>query len=270
MAPSAKIDRVDDLNATEEDGVVTRLLRKIRVVDLSSTDYTVLFTALNTLGISPQSKLPGTSLVLRQRNPKLVDEDKATVDVELVYEHEAKNSGQSFSNPASGIVLGQVQVSVNQVRTNTDRLGEVVTVRHTWPHTDDTFADKTSEQSLDFDFFQPQSRRIYKGRVSTQFPWILERAIIGKINANPWMGFGTSEWMCTGCDWEPVDGTAFIYEFSFEFQHNPDGWNPQAFFIDPRTGRPPPGLVEGVGYKTVDRHVPADFETVIGARLQGG
>ncbi len=57
---------------------------------------------------------------------------------------------------------------------------------------------------------------------------------------------------------------------TFEFQLNPDGWDPTVIFIDDRTGKPPPDLVPNVGYKTVTKMPACDFESVIGVDIQGG
>ena len=82
----ARIDRIDMLEAQERHGVIIRLIRRARVIDLPDTDYTVLFTALAAAGIpAAGSSLTGAShLILAERNPRIVDRD--TVDVDLVYE----------------------------------------------------------------------------------------------------------------------------------------------------------------------------------------
>lgn len=271
MAIDAFIDRVDTLEAEEKDGVVTRVVRRARVTGLTSTDYLVLMSALTDAGLPVYNDpLPGAAnLVLRSRTPKIVDGDTGTVDVDLVYEM-PRGTGQSFSAPHFGLLLGEVQSTVNQVKSNTDSGGRTITVEHTYPDEDPDFPGETKVQGGEIEFFQPQSRLILKGVIATTNPWLVERYIVGKINDAAWAGRGSEEWMCTGCTWRLLDSTVNRYEFSFEFQHNPDTWNPVVVFTDERTGKPPPDLIEGEGIKRITKHEAVNFDSVLGVRLQGG
>ena len=56
----------------------------------------------------------------------------------------------------------------------------------------------------------------------------------------------------------------------YEFQYNPDTWDPTVRFIDSVTGKPPKDLVKDVGYKTVKKMPSCDFESVMQINIQGG
>lgn len=95
MAVQVKIDRIITLEALEKFGVIHRLVRQARVINLEDTDYSVLFSALEEAGIPASGSALGgePNLILVERNPKLIDE--TTVDVDLVYEH-ILNEGQEL------------------------------------------------------------------------------------------------------------------------------------------------------------------------------
>ena len=48
-----------------------------------------------------------------------------------------------------------------------------------------------------------------------------------------------------------------------------DTWDPTAVFIDARTNKPPPDLVEGVGFKTIQKHEKVDFDEILGSPVTG-
>ena len=69
----------------------------------------------------------------------------------------------------------------------------------------------------------------------------------------------------------PVTLCSNRYFFTFEFQRNPDTWDPTAVFIDDRTQRPPANLKdnsEETGFKTIQYLPGVDFNEVIGTLLQ--
>ena len=271
MAVVAYIDRIDTLEAEEADGVIVRLVKRARVVGLTDTTHVALFSALAAAGIpvSGATLAGAPELVLTRRITKLVEGDRTAVDVDLVYDH-ALNKGQSIDTPHYGLVVGEVSASINQVGSNLDENGNPIVLSHTYPSSDVDYAGQTKVQGGEITFAQPQVTVVYKGIKNTLYPWLVSRALVGNVNSTSWGGRPTGEWLCTACNYRPYDGTNGRYEFSIEFQHNPDGWDPTAVFLDDRTGKPPSGLVQGTGYKTVSRYQLVDFEAIIGARLQGG
>lgn len=271
---TAKIHHTSLVEAQERHGTIVRVVMRARVLDLVSTNLAVFSEALSAAGVpSVGDTLTGYSnLVLTERNPKIVDGDPSTFDVDCVYEH-FFNEGQSYDDPPVGFMAGEARANVQQVSGNTDLDGNTITVSHTFPSTDPDFPDETQDQGGEIQFFQPSRTLTVSGIKQTSRPWIIANSIIGRVNKGDWLGEPEHEWMCVGVSWKIHDaGTAgsVKYFMSFEFQHNPDTWNPTAIFIDERTGKPPKDLVLGTGIKYIRRHEEVNFEQVIGTNLQGG
>ncbi len=267
MAVIAKVDRVDLLEAQERDGVVIRLVTRARVTGLTDTGVAALTSALATPGI-PQAEatLSGyPQLVLRDRNPQVVEEDRTIVDIDLVYEH-FDNEGQSFAAPFTSAVVGQIRASVQQSSTNIDIFNKLITVEHTY--TDDQRKGKKETQGGTVQFLQAQRTISFTGIKVSVRPWLIANQLIGHLNELPWQGQAVHEWICTGVNWDILT-VAGKHNMTFDFQHNPDTWNPTVIFIDDRDGKPPKDLVAGTGFKTIRKHPEVNFERIIGVRLQG-
>jgi hypothetical protein len=264
-----KIDRVDFLEAVERHGAVIRLVRVARVVGLTDTDYQTLQSALDEAGI-PAAKAPLTGfpdLVLTERNPKLVE--KGVVDVTLVYER-ITDEGQDLTEPEAGFVSMEVNSYIQQVKTNLDEDGNTITVSHTYPNDDANFPGDTKTQAGEINYFAAHRTMTVTGLKTTSRPWVMAAKMVGAVNSGSWAGGAAHEWMCTGLRWTiHTIGPPVFYSISFEFQHNPDSWNPTVVFIDERTGKPPIGLVEDVGYKTIRKHREISFGSAMGVRLPG-
>jgi hypothetical protein len=266
------IDRIDTLSAEELNGSIVRLVRRARVSGLVNTDYQVLFTALSQGGIPAAGSTPtgATNLILKTRNATLVDGEPGVVDVDLIYETPtAPGVRQNIDFPYGGLLLGEARASISQVKTNKDEYGDPITLEHTYPDDEPDFPGETRRQGGEIEYFQASTVVTYRGIKTTRYPWMVESALVGKVNANGWGGRGAREWLCTACAWRPLDGGADRYEFSIEFQHNPDTWDPTAVFIDERTSKPPVNLLAGYGYKTIQRLTGVDFDAVLGTTIQG-
>lgn len=264
--PTAKVQRTDFLEAQEKDGTVVRLVTRSRVIQVTDGSLAALNSALALMPAVGSQPVGFPQLMLRERNPVISEDDPQTVDVDLVYEH-YDNPGQSFAAPLTGAVIGSVRAYVQQSESNIDINGRTVEVEHTYPTDDPEKAGKTEKQGGRFEFYQAQRTIHYEGIKTTSRPWLIANQMIGALNSNPWMGQGAREWMCTGVSWGLLTGNS--YPMSFEFQHNPDTWDPTVVFIDDRTGRPPKDLVKDTGFKKVFKHPVTNFERVIGVRLQG-
>jgi hypothetical protein len=267
--PQVHIDRAQDLETEELDGMIVRLVRSLRVTGLASTDYEAVFEALAEVGVPVFGVGAGTgapNLVLRKRSVKAVDEN--TVDVILEYEH-ALNEGQDFDGPFFGVTFGETEASLNQVTTNLDFNGDTFFVEHEYPLTDPDFPGETKEQGGEIDWLQPQMTLKFSGIRFTNSPGALARAMLGKTNDATWNGGDTGHWLCTACDFKLFDhaSTPRRYTFRLTFQYNEDGWDPTVVFVDERTGKPPIDLVPDVGYKTIARYEQIDFDATFGAVL---
>jgi hypothetical protein len=88
----------------------------------------------------------------------------------------------------------------------------------------------------------------------------IRRKYLGLVNEKPWFDEGAEKWLCTlvaaNTD---IPSSPTKWQVNFAFQRNPDGWNREIVFVDPRTGQPPPDLVDGVGRKKLIMYRRADF-----------
>ena len=270
--PTVLEDKIEDLQVEEQYGSLVKLVRRFIVVDLTGySDYTVLLDALEEAGIpAADSELTGgTNLIATNRSVRMMDKDKAVVDVTYSHYH---NEGQNFDNPPVGLQTGELRVNIQQVDTNKDENGDMIELSHTYPSDDKDYGGQTKTQVGKISVFSAQRTQSYKGIKQTQTPWLIANQLVGNLNSIAWSGGEVRTWMCTGVTWQIMDATegANRYFMSFEFQYNPDGWDPTAIFIDDRTNQPPKDLVEGTGYKTIEYQGEVDFENIIGTSLQGG
>lgn len=283
MALKVKLDRVDLLEANERHGALRRLIRKAHISGLETeTDWQALTVALDEDTTLPQYNDHLTEdiednaydLVLVERNIKMVDRGQA--EVELIYENWV-DLEENLDSPRGGYATGQVKCNLQQKTSNLDINGDLVEVQHTYPEDDPNHADETLVQGGEFQYYEPERTVYIRGIKQTRTPWIIANAIIGRVNTNIWGGELPRKWLCTGCSWRlawagrmGVNGRENRYFVDFEFQFNQDTWDPTVTFIDDVTGKPPPDLVAGVGYKTVTKMPAVDYNSVIGVILQGG
>jgi len=266
--PTAKASHTSLLNAIEDAGVVVSLVTVTRVIELTDTTVNVLATALGLAGVPKNGDKIAAypNLEVTKRSVRLLD-DVSMCDVEVTYEH-LKNDNQSFGAPASGNVVGEIRAIVQQAESNTDINGVTVFVQHQFIN-DELNKNKLIKQSGKFTFFLPQKTISLRGIKETLFPWIIANQLIGSINSSAWQGGAIHEWMCTSVSWE-IHDVSGKYRMNFEFQHNSETWNPTVIFIDEKRSRPPVDLIDGVGIKKIRKNVEADFEQIVGQRLQGG
>jgi hypothetical protein len=75
-------------------------------------------------------------------------------------------------------------------------------------------------------------------------PWEMAGDLIGTINEETWASKPPTQWLCSEVSFELLSIAQHTYRYKFEWQHNPDGWNPTVIFIDDRTQRPPADVEE--------------------------
>ena len=274
-----KLDGMTLLEATERNGALRRLVRVAHVSGITSSDWDILTQALNEAGI-PQfgdvlstvaEDKGGQDMVLVERNPKILS--KTHAEIHLVYENFA-DIEENLDNPVAIRILANMRVNLNQKSTNLDGDGKQVTVSYTYasiPGHDDGLVT----QGVEFSYYEPQRTMFVRGIKQTGAPWLIANNCIGKTNIKWFALEEPGMWLCMACDWKLAhrntsSGREIEYYMNFEFQFNPDGWDPSVTFIDEVTGKPPPNLIEGTGYKTVTKYKRADFEDQIGAKFQGG
>lgn len=138
-----------------------------------------------------------------------------------------------------------------------------IVVRHTYPD-----GRQSDPQGGEITVMQPHRNFTVQGYKATATPWIIEKGIINRVNERTWMDGGKWEWMCTEVTWEAIDANK-LYKMKFEFQHNPDTWQPTAVYIDSKTGKPPAGLIPGVGSRQIEYHDEIDFNNFFRATFEG-
>lgn len=132
-------------------------------------------------------------------------------------------------------------------------------VGHKFPHSDQNVADQTFFQTGEITYMQPSENFKLHGQVFTRSPRSIKNLLKGAINSLPWMDEPAYAWMCTEVSYEPLY-VRWQWKMTFEFQQNEDTWLPTAVFNDQRIGRPPSGLVENLGFRSVHKHPELDME----------
>ncbi len=253
-----------------------------------------------------------TMLILAERNPSIVGGDPTKAEVELIYEH-ALGDGQALKDNPYGEVLLSSSSSLQQIRTNKDNKGNQIFLEHTYPDGTDTykvkytkvdkdgnetevtetlpadpdFPGELKQQSGEIEVTVPQEIITVQGLYplgANEQPFDLRKAMINHVNDQRWQGGDARTWLCISADYDwynPIGSSKFLGKsnsktvfYTFQFQHNVDGWDPDVIFIDPRTGKSPPALqtVEDaedkekpdyVGIRTVKWYSEQDFDEKI-------
>lgn len=154
--------------------------------------------------------------------------------------------------------------SLSQITTQKDRVGNAISVQHTWAAGDKDWPGITETQGADVSVYLPQSTLRASGKMQSVNPLLITQQWAGSVNMYLWLGAPAGSWLCTAVNFRPHDYTTTPYTWAveFEFQNNLQGWQPVAWFKDPRTGGPAPGLVANVGIKTVDWYPQLSFAEV--------
>lgn len=282
MAISVSIDQLTTLETQERHGALRRMVRECYVSGITDTDWQALTNALDNAGV-PQygdhltndTDSNAYDLMLVERSIRMTDKGQARV--ELVYENWI-DLEENLDTPRGGFVIGEVRCNIQQKTSNLDINGNLVTVSHTYDANDPNHANETLTQGGEFSFYDVERTIFIRGIKQTRTPWLIANSIIGKVNSVAFSSEQPRTWLCTSCSWKMAwagrknggGSRENRYFMNFEFQFNPDTWDPTVTFIDDVTGKPPSDLVENVGYKTVTKMSAVDFNIIIGSPLQGG
>lgn len=327
MPKVVHLDRISLLECIERNGVVRSLTRMATVTGLEDNiDYQVLMDALDQAGVPKYgATLDGENLrMLRlvDRHPRLLNDDKGTVEVTLTYDHVIDGPNQDIAvgpDPTgvdpppeeggelenTGNLYGKIRCSIHQTKRNEYfdwpdpvpgfvLVGPVekktILLRHTYPQGDKDFGGQPDEQSGEMEVFEPRIDQQISGWIITDNPYKILKSIVAKTNYKPWADGNPREWMCTEGTAEIGTSTQFVYDenndpvlnddgtqqvkkgkylFTFEFQHNPLTWDVAVYYVNPRTGRPPKGLVEGEGKKRIKYYQQVDFNNFFKVNLEG-
>lgn len=163
-----------------------------------------------------------------------------------------------------------------QKRTAYDRLGNQITVEHTFPDDDPDYPGDTYGavvQGAEVDVLSPQGTLVFEGLIRTSYPHYISAQINGSLNSTYWAGGLAGTWMCTDVRFSlftpPQTNFASTFDlfsprwrFTFEFLWDPDGHVQYAKYVDERKGRPAPDLVAGDGIVPVIWHPYFNFHTL--------
>lgn len=283
MASTAFIDHIDTLECDEAQGALVSLKQLVRVVNLVSTDYSVLYDALESAGIpKPGTALDigkGSDLILARRPARIVDKDKGTVDVTLHWEHIHQGPNmdlqlRDFAKVKSSIV----SIDTNHYTSYTNFLGQptaptqtLMTVAYTYPRNGPggVFAGRTVVQTGKAKVFAPQSNYQFSGFLDVNQPAIVEGYMLKHLNSVVFRSRPPGTVICSEVQYHHHAFTSLDrptkkrFFFHFEFQYKDDGWDPTVTFIDEVTSKPPPDLIPGIGYRTFGYYPRTDFRQIL-------
>lgn len=303
------IDHIETVDSEEVNGVVHSLTRLYRVTGLANTDYTVLWSALSNVNPAPGipkfgdtlpavgATSPFSALVLTRRATKLVDHDKGTVDVTLKYEHILQGPNQNLARPANlaGLIYTKGKCSVREKATNfyhpyglkdgtiipnptpdgTVSLGTAPSVKtrivvgHQYiddPELGRQYKEQLGEIKVPF----PESNAQFEGYLTVINPVAYAQNLIACINSKVFMGQAERTWLCSEISWQVLRPDKNLYRFGFEFQNNPDTWDPDVVFLDSRTNLPPSQVVLAVNTEAATGVLSMQFSPVTGLPIPAG
>ena len=266
------------IQIVEENGTLMQTVREFLVSVDAGTGANAAADALDTPGVPQYGDrldnrflYPGYSLIVHRRSVEMVDEGTAKVTITYENSFSVDAMEDQFDAPFMDSMAGEVRCSIQQKGSNLDGDGNQVTVSHTFPADDRNHPGETIVQGGEFTFYSAQRSFSIHGIKETNTPWNIANTIIGSVNIYPFSGEAARMWLCTAVNWKPESnyGGVTRYFMRFEFEFNPDSWDPTVVFIDEATNKPPPDLVPGVGIVTVEKLPAVDFEYVIGTFIFG-
>ena len=183
--------------------------------------------------------------------------ESLSTDIVKAYLHYSQKSIDRSAPPGDPPQI-EVGSTLSQVSSNKDISGNEITVAHTFPSTDDDWPDEKKEQSVPVSRLVPESSLTYN-QTEYNSPGTKSRYYVGRMNAAPWQGGATKTWLCTSIVGRSNDG-GFTFSVAYTVQYRGDTWDGEVVYIDPRTGRPPANLENGVGKKRVVIYQTANFD----------
>lgn len=135
------------------------------------------------------------------------------------------------------------------IQTERDRFGNLITVEH-----------QGHVVCEPVDVLMPEGTLQVAGIRQIADPVLMQDMWMGTVNAWPWMHGPSGEWIVADFQFESHSVQTYPSEWriTLEFQRKRFGWQPQVYYRD-EFGRIPPGLVPGVGFKTVPWYAELDY-----------
>jgi hypothetical protein len=95
-------------------------------------------------------------------------------------------------------------------------------------------------------------------RLEPSSPASNAKTYLGTTNSGTFQGDAAGIWLCTRLEGVSDDGGA-TYRVDYEFQRCPGGWDATILWVDPETGTPPSGCVDGDGIETYQVYAQTNF-----------
>lgn len=236
-------DIIETLEVEESDGALKSLHRVFHISGLSGAARCAEALANGSIPVygSVLAAYPG--LVLTGRRARIMPNSPSKVRIDLEY--------QRYGDAQDHFVF-EGSTSLRQITRETiPPFNDQITVSHTYPDDDLNYPGQTLTQGGSINVMETEGSLRATGIMACDHPIYVAGAWHKHLNLHFWGGGGTGTWMCTNVSYVPHDtgATPPKYRFTFEFSFNSDGWQPKVVFTDSTTGKPPPDLVAGVGYK---------------------
>jgi hypothetical protein len=281
MAATGYYDIVEgNCSAVVRSGIIQEINRTCRVTGIDMTAFAtgekflavpaalVAITNVYAIGSSPTGY---NNMVLTDIVGHVVPGEQSKVDVDMTYLHRGNPRAQHLYLSAYGAPLDgslfqwRVASEVIQDETNFDVYGNLMYTGYTWP--DGTTYD--AEGNLipadpDFTgnviqvFDQPINRTLIKltatGVLATSYPDVIVGEWTNYVNSDNWGGYPPGWARCVDVEavQRDISQSPPLWDFTFTFLLDSKDWYGKAIFIDHRTGKIPPDIVNETGYRLFD------------------
>lgn len=250
---------------TQRGGIYQELRFSALVSGLTETDNAVLEEAIDAAAAAHSNLVPGGAstnypgLFCDEISVRMNGTDTKSVIIDYTFRRKSASSvtylGVGYHDNGAQFTWSG-GTALTQHETPWDAYGNPIVVSHAWQGTElDQAAPTgtTSYISSPISVQLPLTTVTGRGFLTIAYPDLVSKAFTGYVNSDIWAGEPPGTWMCTSVTWEPSDTNTspVTFEFSFTFEHNPQGFQPLVWFINPRTGTPPHNVVSGVGVRQI-------------------
>lgn len=265
--PTAHVDIIEAASVREENGIPVEVQRLVIVSGLTPIDLeaepplnepSLQFSIAAAVSGVPDpgdahpspalSSLEVTRRDFRMRGPTIV---------EILVTYSDPDGDLQVEPPPGETYVTSGGSSLEQSEEITDINGNPVEV---------SFGTETQRGRIPI--LRPRSQVRLELLGNSDAPGAIGRFWTGAVNAGSFPGIEVAAppatWLVESVDFQYVDSDDATprWRFSWIFRNNPDGFDPFVFFVDPDTGRPPPGLVVGTGIKRPQAYPRLDFTTL--------
>ena len=234
------------------------LTRMAIVTGVTGDGHAKIYNAANELPSIGSAHPTISSIYLREIIPESLDAN--TVRFRLVYGIPKYPIMQPRLNTV------EVGGTLNQLQTNKDADGDIISVGYTFPSDyklDPNLQSKMVNTSSLVNKLAPQHSIVYS-RLIFNNPQFIARNFVGTVNLGGWYldgGAAARTWLCTGIVGRSNDdGISFTTTYSFQYRD--ETWDSVVVFIDPNTGAPPDDLVTGTGIKSYNIYPIRNFDLI--------